>query len=91
MRIRLTVSSLGRDTHSARLPSQLRPLFGFANPTVQQTEASRVNQAQIQRHQRLAPVADLFIKPNENFTHVYGLLLIPGQRVCIGLRHHRYL
>lgn len=59
MRIQLPVSSPARDTHFMQPPIQRRRLFGFANPAVPRTGASRVPQAQIQRHRRLAPVADL--------------------------------
>ena len=39
------------------------PSFGRSNQTVQRIGASRFAQAQIQRHRRLAPIADLFVRP----------------------------
>ena len=36
--------------------------MGAPNPTVQPTGASRLVQRQIQRHLRLAPVADLLVR-----------------------------
>src|SRR5437867_9573992 len=67
MRIRLPVSSPVRDTPSTRHPTHRRRLCGFANPTVQRAGASRIPQAQIQRHRRLAPVADLGVKSVSSF------------------------
>src|SRR5437763_1639449 len=62
----------------------------LANQTVQRTGASRVAQRQIQRHRRLAPVADLFVRPlrtmspstiQQNFANLYG---VPSWHVCQG-------
>ena len=50
-----------RDEYIAPLEAQVARLRRGQNQTVQRTGASRFPQRQIQRHWRLAPVADLFV------------------------------